>query len=249
MTARRLLLSTTGLELLRRLVLPEPLQLPPGFRLGAGDADGTARAAALAAAAGPLREAGVVLPGEPPTVHSSVVADLQVLAAPEVAVTVRAARPGLDVTAVLAVSGLLGVGLLRTDTTVVRLSAFPAEELADELAGVVPAPTGERQAGAETVPLDALLPGATAGGQAARLRSASGTLHATVVVGAREGRPGGVVGSAEWAWDGGGWTGLEPLPSLEGRPQVRLVPVGPADLSRWVAGLVGTALLSAREPS
>ncbi len=232
MTAR-LLLSTTALELLRQQVLPPPLALPPGFSL---EATGSG---SLEAAERLLHEAGVAVPAEDGwSVHPAVAEDLRVLAVPEVAVTVRAARPGLDVHACLALSGPRGAGLLRTGDTAVQLSAFRATDLADELAGVVPAPLGDPSAaGVEEVPLDVLLDGS-----GSRLQGrAPGTLHATVYAGARTDRPAGLVGSVEWVWDGAGWTGLEPLPSRGGRPWVRLVPVLPGDLGAWVSGLVARA--------
>ena len=245
MTASRLLVSSTALELLRRRVLPPPLDLPPGFRLGSrvGPAE---QSSGLERAAQELRAAGAL--GEDDEVHPAVGADLQALASPELAVLVRARRPGLEVHACVVVRGVLGTGLLRTADGAVQLSAFPAAELPGELARVVPAPLADRRpAPVETVPLDALLPGSEAGGSeagaAGRLRRlTAGALHVTVTVGPREDAPGGPVGSGEWVFDGSGWVGLDPAPSVAGRPQVRLVPVEPADLSRWVAPLAGVAL-------
>lgn len=218
---RRLLLSTADLELLRRQALPPPLSLPPGFRL-------------------------VPVPGvpEPPArpLDAAVAGDLRVLALPELAIVLRARRPGLDVTACVAVSGPRGAGLLRTGDTTVQLSAFAACHLAGELARVVPA-AGPRtplrsQERVQEVALDALL----AGGHGTRLAGRiTGTLHASVLAGARSDRAGTAVGSVEWVWDGGGWTGLEPRPSRAGRPQVGLVPVGPEDLPRWLAPLLAQA--------
>lgn len=229
---RRLLLSTTELELLRRRVLPPPLELPPGFSLVAtGEAPDTA----VTAAADVLGARGVLTVDG---VHPAVAGDLRVLAAPELAVTVRAALPGLEATAGLAVSGVRGAGLLRTGDTAVELSAFAGEHLARELTRVVPAPTSVQVAGVEEVPLDDLL----AGGPSSRLRGrVTGTLHASVLAGPRQAREAGIVGSVEWVWDGGGWTGLEPLPSRRGRPWVRLVPVAPADLAAWLGPLLATA--------
>lgn len=214
---RRLLLSATALELLRRQVLPPPLGLPPGFTL--------------------VPVPGAVA-GPPPAVHPAVADDLRVLAVPELAVLLRAARPGLDVTACLAVSGPRGAGLLRTGTTAVELSAFAAADLPAELTRLVPAWVTDERSPVQEVPLDALL----AGGGGTRLGGrVGGTLHASVVAGARSDRPGGVVGSVDWVWDGAGWTGLEPLPSRAGRPFVRLVPAGPADLAGWLAPLLAQA--------
>ena len=214
---RRLLLSADALDLLRRRVLAPPLSLPPGFALDA------------ASPSGPLPE-GVALPDG--SVHPSVVGDLHLLARPEAAVTVRAARPGLDVTACVAVAGVRGAALLRTGDTTVQLSCFPAGDLARELTRVVPAATApRRERPPEQVPLDVLLDG-----RDSPLRGrVSGTLRACVL------GPDGLLGSVEWVWDGAGWIGLEPLPSRAGRPQVRLVPVGPQDLARWTAPYVAAA--------
>lgn len=233
--ARRLLLSTDALELLRRRALEPPLALPPGFAL---DAVSTAADSGDALEALVQDGAAVLDPGGEWSVHPSVAGDLHVLAVPELAVIVRAARPGLDVTACLAVSGPRGAGLLRTGDTAVQLSAFAATGLADELARVVPAPVpGAARPTAEEVPLDQLLDGT-----GSRLHGrVTGTLHATVVSGSGPDRAGGVVGSVEWVWDGAGWTGLQALPSRGGRPWVRLVPVEPADLGSWIAPLVAAA--------
>lgn len=232
MTAR-LLLSTTALELLRQRALLPPLVLPPGFSLAPTGEGSTDEALAL------LQRLGVALPTDDGwTVHPSVASDLQVLGAPEVAVTVRATRPGLDVHACLALSGPRGAGLLRTGDTAVELSAFRATDLAAELSRVVPAAAGDRQAPpVEEVPLDVLLDGS-----GSRLQGrTTGTLLATVLAGPRAGRAAGVVGTVQWVWDGSGWTGLEALPSRGGRPWVRLAPVEPADLGGWVASLVARA--------
>lgn len=215
MTARRLLLSTTALALVRSR------PLPPGFALeptGAGSTD---------AAGDELRALGVLVDGR---VHPAVAGDLEVLGGPEVAVVVQAAVPGLEVHACLAVSGPRGAGLLRTGDTAVQLSAFPATDLAGELARVVPAPVeGAAAAALEEAPLDALLDGTW------RRARPTGTLQATVLSAS------GLVGSVLWVWDGAGWIGLEALPSRAGRPWVRLVPVTPADLGAWVAPLLATA--------
>lgn len=215
--SRRLLLTVGELESLRRLVLPPPLSLPPGFAAVAVDGR-----------------------SEPPAVavHPAVADDLRVLAVPELAVTLRAARPGLGVTACLAVSGPRGAALLRTGDSTVELSAFAASSLPDELARVVPAAVGRRRAERSEAPLDALLSGRAGTPLAGRV---GGTLHASVLAGPREDRPGGAVGSVEWVWDGAGWVGLEPLPSRDGRPWVRLVPVEPAGLAVWLAPLLAQA--------
>lgn len=217
MTARRLLLSTTALALIR------DRPGPPGFTL---ELIGTGRTDAAVAE---LRALGVTVDG---VVHPAVAGDLEVLGAPELAVVVQAAVPGLEVHACLAVSGVRGAGLLRTGDTAVQLSAFPAADLAHELARVVPAPAERATAPtAEEVPLDVLLDGT-----GSRLRGrTTGTLQATVVAGSE------LVGCVPWVWDGAGWTGLEALPSRAGRPWVRLVPVTPADLGAWVAPLLAAA--------
>lgn len=217
---RRLLLSADALETLRRQVLPPPLSLPPGFSLSAPPGASPADAV----------PDGVLLPDG--QVHPSVAGDLELLARPEVAVLVRAARPGLDVTACVALAGVRGASLLRTDDTGVQLSCFAAGDLAAELTRVVPSSTGLlRERAVEEVPLAELLDG-TAPSLRGRV---GGTLHASVV------RAGAVVASVEWVWDGAGWIGLEPLPSRGGRPWARLVPVGPQDLPRWTASYVAAA--------
>jgi hypothetical protein len=217
---RRLVLSADALELLRRRVLPPPLSLPPGFGL----------------AGPPAASPAATLPAElelpDGRVHPSVAGDLELLARPQLAVLVRAALPGLEVTACVAVAGVRGACLLRTGDTAVQLSCFAAGELAGELTRVVPAgPAPRRERPPEEVPLAELLDGS-----APSLRGrVAGTLHATVVGAGR------VLGSVEWVWDGAGWIGLEPLPSRGGRPWARLVPVGPEDLPRWTAPYVAAA--------
>jgi len=231
------MLSTTALELLRRRVLAAPLRLPPGFALEPV-AEPPVQAEAQAEAE--LLSAGAAVPYAGRwTVHPAVRDDLLVLALPELAVTVRAARPGLSVTACLAVNGPRGACLLRTSDTAVRLSAFAAADLVHELAAVVPAPVagGAPIPATEVVPLAALLDGI-----GSRLRGrVTGTLHASVVRRDRLSKNAGAVGSVEWVWDGTGWTGLQALPSVDGRPQVRQVPVGPEDLGGWLAPLLAAA--------
>lgn len=208
MTAARLLLTADDLARLRQST---GVRLPTGFALS-GDVEGPL----------PARLA-----------HPALAADLDVLARPEVAVLVRASRPGLAVTACLAVRGVRGAGLLRTGGGVVRLSAFRAAELAMELTGVVPADHPERQPVPSSVlPLDVLL-----GTSGSRLHGRPpGALRAVVVDGSGR-RSGGV----DWVWDGTGWTALEALPSRDGRPMVRVDPVRPADLARAVAPLLAAA--------
>lgn len=212
--ARRLLLPTGELEAMRQQVVDAPL--PTGFALAPVDG------------------------AQPPevVVHPAVADDLRVLARPEVAVTVRARRPGLEVTACVALSGPRGAGLLRTGDTAVQLSCFPATALAAELARVVPAPLSAERPPVQQLPLDVLL----AGGRGTRLAGSRGGLHAIVVTGGRSDAEAGPVGSVEWVWDGRGWIGLEPLPTREGRPWVRLVPVEPVDLAAWVAPLLARAI-------
>lgn len=234
--ARRLLLSATSLELLRRRVLERGASLPPGFAL---ETTGTPDEAATGRALAALRQQGVLRSGPAgESVHPAVADDLRILAAPELAVTVRSARPGLEVTSCVAVSGARGAALLRTGDTAVQLSAFAAVHLAGELARAVPAPATTCQPReAEEVPLDRLLHGSPV-----PLRGpVTGTLHAVVVAGSRPTRSAGVVGTVEWVCDRSGWTGLEALPSRGGRPWVRLVPVVPGDLAAWVAPLVAAA--------
>lgn len=234
--ARRLLLSATSLELLRRRVLEPGATLPPGFAL---ESTGTPDNAGVGRALSALRREGVLRSGPAgESVHPAVVADLRILAAPELAVTVRAAHPDLEVTSCVAVSGARGAAVLRTGDTAVQLSAFAAVHLAAELARAVPAPaTTFEPRQPQEVPLDRLLDLSPV-----PLRApATGALHAVVVTGARPDRAAGVVGAVEWVCDRSGWTWLEPLPSRGGRPWVRLVPVVPGDLAVCLAPLVAAA--------
>lgn len=191
--------------------------------------------------------AGVALPpgfgpaaAEPVDVHPALVADLRRLAAPDVVVLVDAARPGLSVTAAVAVADGLGASLLRTGGSVVRLSAFPAVALAGELAGVVPAATGDGPLRAPLVLPLADLVDPAAPGRAAGLRGAwGGYLRARVRT--RDGRLAGTA-DAVWLSDaaGGAWSLLEPASPRAGVPQVRLRPAGPALLVAALApGLAG----------
>lgn len=204
--ARRLLLSADELAGLQRLT---GARLPPGFALSGAPATDDPKQQAL----------------------PSVTDDLAVLSRPEVAVLLRASRPGLDVTACLAVSGPRGAGLLRTGSTAVELSAFGSADLASELARIVPAGDPARPGGrAEEVPLDQLLDPTGTRWQG----RPPGALRA-VVVGVT------AVGSVEWLWDRGGWTSLDALPARGGRPWLRLEPVGPGDLARRLAPLLAAA--------
>ena len=210
MRARRLLLSADELADLQRRT---GARLPPGFALSEPDRT--------------QQPSSGVAP------HPSVVGDLAVLSRPDVAVLLRAARPGLAVSACLAVSGHRGAGLLRTGDRVVQLSCFAAADLAAELGRIVPAGDPSRPArAAEAVPLERLLENA-----GTRLHGcAPGALRAVVT-----GAAGAPVGSVDWVWDGAGWVAPEPMPSRDGRPVVRLQPVGPADLARCVAPLLAAA--------
>lgn len=232
MTARRLLLRTDELEVLRRSATPHA-DLPPGFVLEPrGDVD-----AALAAAHAALARRGLV---GPEGAHAALAADLRVLAAAEVAVLVRAERPGLQVRTVLAAAGRRGVGLLRTDDAHVQLSAFRAVDLGVELARVVPAPDGPALDAPVEMPLVALLadrPGGSASSLQARV---AGSLRATVVSPRR-------CASVHWVWlhrrrGGGGWAGLHRAPDHAGEPTARVVPVAPGDLGAWLAPAVAQVL-------
>jgi hypothetical protein len=168
-----------------------------------------------------------------------------------------------------AVSAGLGASLARLgDTATVELSIFPAERLGLELVRMVPA-TGAASRAAQrpsgTVPLDAIAQVGLAdefGGDevvrqlAAELRltaaeqelaralsaQAAGVLHCLVTAPPR--RPGekGRVGQVLWYATPGGWVGLDPEPSADGRRTVRLRPADPIDLGAWVAPLVAGAL-------
>ena len=228
MTARRLVLSFAELEVLWRSAPPDAPR-PPGFApVAAGDVE-----PALTAAAVTLAERGLL---GPDGAHPALAADLAVLAAPEVAVSLTASRPGLDAVAVLALAGRRGAGLLRTDDAHVQLSAFLPSSLAVELARVVPAPVGPSPLPEPVeLPLPALLDDGAGGPAASLHRRVAGALHATVA--GRVTAP-----PVEWLWlhdgTGGGWVGLEP----RGGPRARVVPVVPADLGAWLAPAVADVL-------
>jgi hypothetical protein len=271
---RRLVLAAAELELLRRLA--GDLPLPSDFGVQADSGAGTGigvESAALAAAARSLAERGVLqsdsdspLGGTP---HPSVVANLEVLARPEVLLETRVQVEPHPVRAAHAVSTGLGASLARLgDTAMVELSIFPAERLGLELVRMVPATGTESRAEARPtglVPLDAIAQVGLAdqiGGEevvrqlAAELRltaseqqlaralaaQASGVLHCLVTAPAREPGGPGRVGQVLWYATPGGWVGLDPEPAPDGRRLVRLRPADPIDIGAWVAPLVAGAL-------
>lgn len=291
---RRLVLAAAELELLRRLSgdLPLPGDFavgrpgdpphphpaaaggPPGAPPGAQRGGGIGgRSAALAAAARSLAGRGVLaadpdspLGGRP---HPSVLANLAVLAEPEVLVETRVRVGAQTVRAAHAVAAGLGASLARVgEVGTVELSFFPAERLGLELVRAVPAAGSPSRAGqrpAGLVPLDALaqlgladqVGGAevvrqlaaelrlTAGEQAAAqtlTAQANGVLHCLVTAAPRPSRPAAAVGQVLWYATPGGWVGLAPEPTPGGRRTVRLSPVDPIDLGAWVAPLIAEAL-------
>jgi hypothetical protein len=286
----RLVLAAAELELLRRLC--GDLPLPGDFAVGRPDTpratppsgpQGTTpgdrvggiggQSAALAAAARSLAGRGVLtadpdrpLGGRP---HPSVLANLQVLAEPEILVETRVRVGTQTVRAAHAVGAGLGASLARVgEVATVELSFFPAERLGLELVRAVPdtgspGRAGQRPAG--VVPLDALaqigladqVGGAevvrqlatelrlTAGEQAAAqalAAQANGVLHSLVTAPPRPSRPVAVVGQVLWYATPGGWVGLAPQPQPDGRRTVRLSPVEPVDLGAWLAPLIAEAL-------
>jgi hypothetical protein len=201
--------------------------------------------------------------------HPSVAANLQVFASAEVLLETRVQVDTQVVRAAHAVAGGLGASLARIgDTATVELSVFPAERLGLELVRVVPATGAASRANqrpAGLVPLDAVAQVGLAdeiGGDAvvrelaselrltaaeqelARALSAqaTGVLHCLVSAPPR--RPGepGRVGQVLWYGTPGGWVGLDPEPTVDGRRAVRLRAAAPIDLGAWVAPLVAGAL-------
>jgi hypothetical protein len=206
------------------------------------------------------------LGGEP---HPSVAANLQVFANPEVLLETRVHVDTHVVRAAHAVSAGLGASLARLgDTATVELSIFPAERLGLELVRMVPA-TGAasraEQRPTGLVPLDAVaqigladeiggdeviqllsadLRLSAAEQQLARALSAqaTGVLHCLVTAPPRGPAGSGRVGQVLWYGTPGGWVGIDPEPSPDGRRTVRLRAAEPIDLGAWVAPLVAGAL-------
>jgi hypothetical protein len=140
-----LVLTIEELEELRQLAGGPPL--PPDFQVAAPAAQMTRRGPVGALGGGAmetqvvdrLAARGLVLDTDgQPRPHRSLVADLAVLAAPELLVQVRGNANGRGLRAVYAVAGPLGVGLLRpTEGAGVEWSAYPAQTLGAELARCV----------------------------------------------------------------------------------------------------------------
>lgn len=269
---RRLVLAAAELELLRRVC--GDLALPADFTVGQPDrAPGLGvESATLAAAGRSLAGRGVLqsdsdspLGGEP---HPSVLANLRVLAAPEVLLETRVTADGHTIRAAHAVAGGLGASLARLgETATVELSIFPAERLGLELVRMVPA-TGSAsratQRPAGLLPLDAIaqvgLADEIGGDEVVRQLAADleltaaeqhlaralstqagGVLHCLVTAPPRPGRP-ARVGQVLWYATPGGWVGLDPEPGPDDRRLVRLRPADPIDLGAWLAPLVAGAL-------
>ncbi len=270
---RRLVLAAAELELLRRV--SGDLTLPADFAVGQpAQAPGFGvEAATLAAAGRSLAERGALrsdsdspLGGEP---HPSVLANLQVLAAPEVLLETHVSVDGQTIRAAHAVAGGLGASLARLgETATVELSIFPAERLGLELVRMVPATGSAARAGqrpAGLLPLDAIAQVGLAdevGGDevvrqlAAELRltaaeqqlaralstQAGGVLHCLVTAPPRGPGEPARVGQVLWYATAGGWVGLDPEPGPDDRRTVRLRPADPIDLGAWLAPLVAEAL-------
>lgn len=270
---RRLVLAAAELELLRRL--SGDLPLPPDFAVGqAPERTGFGvESATLAAAGRSLLDRGVLrsIPDSPGGTepHPSVLANLQVLAAPEVLLDTRVRTDGHTIRAAHAVAGGLGASLARLGgAATVELSIFPAERLGLELIRMVP-PTGAGSRAAARpaglLPLAAIAEVGLAeqiGGDevvrqvATELRltaaerqlalalstQAGGVLHCLLTGTPR--RPGGParVGQVLWYATPGGWVGLDPEPGPDDRRMIRLRPADPVDFGAWVAPLVAGAL-------
>lgn len=265
---RRLVLSPAELELLRRRA---GVTLPPGFAvdlIAAGEGR-EALAGAVEALAG--RDAVRPDPSGDPSAcqaHPSVVANLRVLAHPELLLQTSAQYGAISVRAAHAVAGPYGASLVRLDERAVELSLFMARHLGRELIRVVPEiPTavGREPRPDAVVRLEALErvgPAVESGRQDLIARLAADLGLDTVEVEAARAldqqaaellrclvlgpssTPGGDVrvGQVIWFATADGWIGAAPEPGPQGERLIRLTPVEREDIGSWVAPLLGGAL-------
>jgi hypothetical protein len=269
--ARRIVLSADELELLRRLA---GVVVPPDFAFAvpdgvAGDVSdddprwaGTGRSLVERGLAEQVAEPGVM--GLRP--HPSLVANLGVLAAPELVLRTQVRRRGKAIFATHAVAGLVGAGIARIDERGVELSMFAPTGLAAELERVAAA-AGDASDSLPRpleVPYAALVEvfaavedsdeEAAARAELARGMSPeavqvlidldlafSGSLR-TLVAGRRP-TSGEVAVAGEVVWlycDG--WVGVTPTLGPDNARRAKLAPVAPAELGSWVAPLVAAAV-------
>jgi hypothetical protein len=278
--ARRLVVTIDELDALHQLAGGPPL--PPDFQVVSPGARMTGRGpvGALGGVAletqvldGLTGRGLVVGGGGEARPHPSLVADLAVLASPQLLVQVRGNAGGRGLRAVYAVAAALGVGLLRpTEGAGVEWSAYPAEALGAELAravsalGVVPAERDVRPTG--LLPLAALvelpiaaeidvgpMSGEIAGEVAAELgvsgaqrelalRLAGEAVGVLEVTVAAPDRDGEAqLGRVVWVATRAGWVGLGPEPAAGPGRPVRLRPVVDTDIGGWLAPIIGQQLV------
>jgi hypothetical protein len=269
--AHRLVLSPTELELLRRRA---GVTLPPDFAMCPGsEVTGREEREVLAAAAHALasRDAVRLNPSRDPLaceVHPSVLANLGVLAHPELLLRTRARYGVVSVLSAHAVAGQYGASLVRLDEHLVELSFFALRLFGRELVRVVPEiPTAsEREPGSEAlVRLEALEqvgPAFDSGGEDLVWRLAvdldldplevaavraldqqvAGLLQCLVLAPPSSSGDDVRVGQVLWFATPDGWVGAAPEPGPQGERLVRLVSVRREDFSSWVAPLAAGAL-------
>jgi hypothetical protein len=280
--ARRLVLTVEEFEALRLLAGGPPL--PPDFQVLSQGAQMTGRGPVGALGGGAL-ETQVVdrLAGRGLVVdtaaglrpHPSLIADLAVLAGPQLLVQLRGDAGGRGLRAAYGVAGPLGAGLIRAaEGGGVEWSAYPAETLGAELAravsalGVVADDRGGRPGG--LLPLAALveLPlaaeigaaglgaevadevadelGVTGAQRELALRLAGRSTGVLEVTVAAPDRDGAArLGRVVWVATRAGWVGLAPEPAAGPGRPVRLTPVADADIGSWLAPLIGPQLTGA----
>lgn len=264
---RRLVVSPTELELLRRRA---GITLPPDFAVEAAD---PGEREALAGAAKALAGRDVVQPGpsgDPLAceVHPSVLANLGVLAHPDLLLQTRARYGIASVRAAHAVAGPYGASLVRLDGRVVELSFFALRHLGRELVRVVPEiPTAlERESRLDVVvrleALERVGPAFEAGGDDLACRLAAdlgldpeevalartmdqqltGLLQCLVLGPPSASGDDVLVGQAIWFATPQGWIGAASEPGPQGERLVRLIPVNREDLGPWAAPMIAGAL-------
>lgn len=265
---RRLVLSPAELELLRRRA---GITLPPDFAVGL--VEGRGEREALGNAAEALVARNVVRPdssGDPLAceMSPSVLANLWVLAHPDLLLQTRARYGAISVRAAHAVAGPYGASLVRLDERAVELAFFALRHLGRELVRVVPEiPTAvERKARPDAVvrleALEQMAPAFESGrqGLAARLaadldlnppevevlraldQEIAGLLQC-MVLGPPSAPDDDVrVGQVLWFATADGWIGAAPEPGPQGERLIRLIAVERGDIGAWVAPMLGSVL-------
>ncbi|MGH8887123.1 MAG: ESX secretion-associated protein EspG [Egibacteraceae bacterium] len=268
--SRRLVLSPTELELLRRRA---GVTLPPDFAVGPDrEVGGPEEREALAAAVEALARRRAARPdpsGDPLAceVSPSVLANLSVLAHPDLLLQTRARYGITSVHAAHAVAGPYSASLVRLDDRAVELSFFAPRHLGRELVRVVPEiPTAaEREPRPDALvrleALEQVVPTFESGDDIVWRLAADFDLDPfeVAVVRALDQQLAGLLqclvlgppstpgvdvraGQVLWFATPDGWIGAAPEPGPQGERLVRLVGVCREDLGPWVAPLVGGAL-------